>query len=130
MEEDESWRGILLWYDLGTSIRPSNFACFPADEICRWRNMIRNNGIYIPTGRDINIKTVMINLLTGSDYPGDIQPSNAPKKEDVTPLANTPPEETSRETSNREENQGDSNTVQAIAAAATGGGEGDEKADE
>jgi hypothetical protein len=74
MEVDESLRGILLWLDIGTSIRPSNFDCLPADEIRRWRNMIRKKGINIPTGRDVKIKTVMIDLLTERDYPGDTQP--------------------------------------------------------
>jgi hypothetical protein len=123
MDEDESLRGILLWYDLGTSIRPSNFECLPADEIRRWRNMIRNKGINVPTGRDVKIKTVMIDLLTGSEYPGDIQPSNASKNEDRTPLANAPPEVTSAATSNRGENHGDANTLQAVAVSATGGGD-------
>jgi hypothetical protein len=130
MDEGESLRGILLWYDLGTSIRPSNFEYLPADEIRRWRNIIRNKGINVPTGRDVKIKTVMIDLLTRSEYPGDIQPSHASKNEGMTPLANAPPEVTSAATSNRGENQGDANTLQAVAAAATGGGDGDDGGDE
>jgi hypothetical protein len=114
MDEDESLRGIRLWYDLGTSIRPSNFECLPADEICRWRNMIRNKGNNVPTGRDIKIKTVMIDLLTGSEYLGDIQPSNASKNEGMTPLANAPPEVTSAATSNRGGNHGDANTFKLL----------------
>jgi hypothetical protein len=92
--------------------------------------MIRNKGINVPTGRDVKIKTVMIDLLTGSEYPGDIQPSNASKNEDRTPLANAPPEVTSAATSNRGENHGDANTLQAVAVSATGGGDWDDGGDE
>jgi hypothetical protein len=125
IKEGENLRDIHLWYDLGTSIRPSNFACLPADEISPWRNMIPNKGINIPTGRGVKTKTVIIELLTGSDYPGEIQPSNARKKEDVSYFGNTLPKIIAPVTSNQKVKQGDMKAVQAIESAAIGGGDGD-----
>jgi hypothetical protein len=86
-------------------------------------------GTIVPTERDVNIKTVMIDLLTGSDCPGDIKPLNSSKKKDVTPWTNTPPETITPAASNQEVNQGDVNAVQAIVSAATGGADGDDGED-